>query len=53
MSYIEYAHVTEKLLDRWLESAEVEDFQGLKEQIALEQYCRGVPQEVKIYLYIS
>ena len=50
VSYIEYAHVTEKLLDRWLESAEVEDFQGLKEQIALEQYCRGVPQEVKIYL---
>ena len=50
MSYTEYAHVTERLLDHWLESAEVEDFQGLKEQIALEQYCMGVPQEVKIYL---
>lgn len=49
-TYMEYAHSLTKLRKRWLAASGVTTYDQLCELIDLEQYLRGVPQEVKLYL---
>ena len=49
-TYVEYAHALVKLRNRWFSAKEVSTFEGLCELVALEQYLRGVPPEIRMYL---
>ena len=49
-SYIEYGHVVTKLRNRWISSSGVKTISDLEELIALEQYLRGVPYDVRVFL---
>ena len=43
---IEYAHTVNKLFERWLAACNVTTFEKLKELIVLEQFFRGISQDV-------
>ena len=49
-SYVEYAHNVAKLHDKWYAAANVTDISEYKELIILEQFLRGIPNEVRNYL---
>lgn len=49
-AYLEYSHFSKKLFERWLTASSVTDYEQLSETILLEQFFRGIPQEVKRYL---
>ena len=49
-SYVEYAHNVTKLHDKWYTAANISDLSEYKELIVLEQFLRGIPNEVRNYL---
>ncbi|XP_076031947.1 uncharacterized protein LOC143019851 [Oratosquilla oratoria] len=49
-SYLEYGNSVNKLFNRWLSASGIKTYEELKELIALEQYVKGIPLDVRTYL---
>ncbi|XP_076060345.1 uncharacterized protein LOC143036674 [Oratosquilla oratoria] len=49
-SYLEYGNSVNRLFNRWLSASGIETYEELKELIALEQYVKGIPPDVRTYL---
>lgn len=49
-SFVEYSYLLKKLFNRSMSASKAYKYDGVCEIIMLEQYLRGVPQDVRIYL---
>lgn len=49
-TYGEYAHEMKKYLSRWLFATNIKDYGSVCELILLEQFCRGIPQDIKFHV---
>lgn len=50
MNFMEYSYCKERHFTRWLQSSKVDDFNGLKKLILLEEFKRQMPPAIKLYL---
>ena len=50
LTFVEFAHHSERLFSDWINSSEVKDYDGLKELILLENFKDNVPAEIKLYI---
>ena len=49
-TYVEYVRTKERMLQEWLNSMEVEDFESFRNLIILEDFKNNVSPEIKLYI---
>ena len=50
MTFFEFAYAKQRQFTRWLQASSVNDFDGLRTLILLEEFKRQMPPAIKLYL---